>query len=102
MMLIRWPFIRRRKHPELRTKPAVWWRPLGLQAREFVCAPWCDLSRAGNVAWVAWPNINLRPHWTVPRDANINFADADCHVVYRDEAGSRPLLLGTGPAVLNR
>jgi hypothetical protein len=54
MMLIRWPFtFRRRIVPPhaLRAKPAVWWRPLGLQAREFVCAPWCRFAPIGPVGW---------------------------------------------------
>jgi hypothetical protein len=43
-MHLRWPFTFRRKPTTLRGK--IMLRPLGLCAREFVCAPWCRFAGA--------------------------------------------------------
>jgi hypothetical protein len=42
MMTLHWPFTWRRSRPKLR---GIWVRQ-GDRWREFVCAPWCNLSRA--------------------------------------------------------
>jgi len=51
----RWPFTFKRKPTTLRGKIVL--RPLGLYAREFVCAPFCDFNPG-----LLW-NSSLPPSW---------------------------------------